>query len=136
MITKMFDTVMGPSVGPNIKLFQRFREYWGSVDQSSYKSGLDVEFIASTLKPVQDDIIRFIRQQLTEFRPRDDYRELLHLSLLFLGADCSTRSGSWGIPSSSMDVKADLQSEDIHLSFPVPTDCNANCLLSTTSTHL
>jgi len=89
MVAKVFDTVMGPSSGPNIKLFQRFREYWGSIDQSSYESGLDVEFIASTLNPVRDDIIHFIRQQLTEFHPRDDYRELLHLSLLFLGADCS-----------------------------------------------
>ena len=65
MVAKVFDTVMGPSSGPNIKLFQRFREYWGSVDQSSYESGLDVEFIASVLSPVRDDIIRFIQQQLT-----------------------------------------------------------------------
>ena len=75
---------MGPSSGPNIKLFQRFREYWGSIE-----SGLDVEFVASVLSPVRDDIIRFIQQQLTEFHRRDDYRELLHLSLLFLGADFS-----------------------------------------------
>lgn len=89
MVGKVFDTLMGPSSGPNIKLFQRFRECWGSIDHSTYESGLDIEFIASTLNPVKDDIIHFIRQQLTEFHPRDDYRELLHLSLLFLGADCS-----------------------------------------------
>jgi len=88
MVAKVFDTVMGPSSGPNIKLFQRFREYWASIDQSTYESGLDVEFIMSALNPVKDDIISFIRQQLTQFHPRDDYRELLHLSLLFLGADC------------------------------------------------
>ena len=32
---------------------------------------------------VKDDIIRCIQQQLTEFHPRDDHHELLHLSLLF-----------------------------------------------------
>jgi len=32
---------------------------------------------------VKDDIIRCIQQQLTEFHPRDDYHELLHLSPLF-----------------------------------------------------
>jgi len=35
------------------------------------------------LKTVKDDIIRCIQQQLTEFHPRDDHHELLHLSLLF-----------------------------------------------------
>ena len=86
----MFDTVtMVPYSGLNIKLFQRFHEFWTITDLSTYKSGLVVDFIMSTLHPVKDDIIRFIRQQLTEFHPSDDYRELLHLSLLFLVADCS-----------------------------------------------
>jgi len=90
MVAKMFDTLTTvPSSGPNIKLFQRFHEFWASVDPCAYESGLDVEIIVSTLNPVKDDIIRFIWQQLTEFHPRDDYRELLHLLLLFLAADCS-----------------------------------------------
>ena len=39
---KVFETLMGPSSGPNIKLFQRFGEYWTLFDRSSYESGLDV----------------------------------------------------------------------------------------------
>lgn len=89
IMANVFATLMGPSSGPNIKLFQRFGEYWGSIDQSSYKSGLDLDSIASALNPVRDDLIHFIRQQLTGFQPRDDYCELLQLSLLFLGAECS-----------------------------------------------
>ena len=61
MVAKVFDTVTGQSSGPNIKLFQRFHEYWASVDQFTHESGLDVEFIVSTLNPVKDDIVRFIR---------------------------------------------------------------------------
>ena len=38
IVAKVFDTLMGPSSGPNIKLFQRFREYWCSIDQSNYES--------------------------------------------------------------------------------------------------
>ena len=89
IVAKVFDTLMGPSSGPNIKLFQRFGECWGSIDRSNYKSGLDEGSIASALNPVRNDLIHFIRQQLTEFQPGDDYRELLQLSLLFLGAECS-----------------------------------------------
>lgn len=89
IVSKVFDTLMGPSSGPIIKLFQRFGEYWGSIDRSSYESGLHVDSIASALNIVRDDLIHFILQQLTKFQPRDDYRELLQLSLLFLGAECS-----------------------------------------------
>jgi len=35
------------------------------------------------LLTVKDDIIRCIQQQLTEYHPRDDHHELLHLSPLF-----------------------------------------------------
>src|SRR6218665_3283140 len=87
IVAKVFETLMGPSSGSKIKLFQRFCEYWSSIDRSSYESGLDVDSIASALMPVRDDLIRFIQRQLTAFHPRDDYRELLQLSLLFLGAE-------------------------------------------------
>jgi len=73
MVDKVFDTLIGPSSGPNIKLFQRCGEHWGSIDRSEYESGLKVDSIASALSPVLDDLIQFIQQQLTEFQPKDDY---------------------------------------------------------------
>jgi len=60
-MAKVFDTVMVTSSGPDVKSFQMFREYWCSVDHSSYETGLDVEFITLSLNPVQDYIICFIR---------------------------------------------------------------------------
>jgi hypothetical protein len=60
IVAKVFDTLMGPSSGPNIKLFQRFGEYWGSIDRSSYESGLDVDSIASALNPVRDEYICYM----------------------------------------------------------------------------
>ncbi len=89
IVAKVFDSLMGPSSGPNIKLFQRFRDCWCSIDKSTYESGMGVDFIASALNPVRDELINFIQKQLAIFHPRDDYRELLQLSLLFLGANCS-----------------------------------------------
>src|SRR6218665_3403561 len=78
--------VMSPSSGPNIKLFHRFGECWSSIDRSSYESGLKVQSIALVLDPIRDELIQFIQQQLVQFQPRDDYRELLQLSLVFLGS--------------------------------------------------
>lgn len=90
LVAKVFDTLMGPSSGPNIKLFERFRQNWESIDRSRFESGMDVDGIASALNPVRNDLILFINNQLTEFQPRDDYRELLQLSLLFLGVERNT----------------------------------------------
>src|SRR6218665_3233192 len=84
IVAKVFETLMGPSSGPKIKLFQRFCEYLSSTDRYSYESVL---LYSSALMPVRDDLIRFIQRKLTAFHPRDDYRELLQLSLLFLGAE-------------------------------------------------
>jgi len=41
---------------------------------------------AAELEPWRDDLISFCHDQLKTFQPRDDYKELLNLALLFLGA--------------------------------------------------
>jgi len=48
---------------------------------------LKVQSIALVLDPIRNEFIQYIQQQLVQFKPRDDYRELLKLSLVFLGAD-------------------------------------------------
>jgi hypothetical protein len=89
IVAKVFDTLMGPSSGPSIKLFQRFADSWKSINRQAYESGIQDETVAAELEPVKEDLINFIRIQLAEFQPRDDYRELLHLALLFLGDNTS-----------------------------------------------
>lgn len=42
--------------------------------------------IAPRLKPIREDVLEFIRDQLKIFQTREDYRELLRLALMFLGA--------------------------------------------------
>ncbi|CAH1114867.1 unnamed protein product [Psylliodes chrysocephalus] len=41
--------------------------------------------VASVIHDKKDDVLLFISQQLQENQPRDDYRELLELSSVFLG---------------------------------------------------
>ena len=80
---KVFETLMGPSSGPNIKLFQRFGEYWTLFDRFSYESGLDVDFIAPAPMPVRDDLIQFSQHQLIEFQPRDNYLSIFRCHTYF-----------------------------------------------------
>lgn len=36
---------------------------------------------------MKDEIINFAKKKLTEYQPRDDYKELLQLSIVFLGGE-------------------------------------------------
>ena len=87
IVARVFDTLMEASSGPVIKLFQRFSEFWTSIDKHDYESGVADRSIASQLESEKDDLLTFISCQLSLFQPRDDYRELLELSHLFLGGE-------------------------------------------------
>lgn len=87
IIAAVFNSTMGPSTGPDIKLFQKFASNWQQMDKTSYESGLSDPEIATALVPISEDIIQFAQDQLSNFQPREDYRELLILVLIFLGVD-------------------------------------------------
>lgn len=70
--------------GPDVALFKRFAKKWSVMDQSSYQIADKMANFA-LIAPKKDDILTFAKQQLLEKQPRDDYRELLELSVIFLG---------------------------------------------------
>ena len=90
IVQSVFDKLMGSSSGPNIKLFQRFANFWSSIDKTKYESGIKDNLIAAQLMPMKENLLRFFRTQLLEYQPRDDYKELLQLALLFLGNESTS----------------------------------------------
>lgn len=84
-ISAVFNLLFEPSSGPNIKLFERFQTQWKNISKFQYKSALEDENIIQHVLPVRDELITFLRNQLKNFQPRDDYKELLQLALLFFG---------------------------------------------------
>lgn len=82
----VFDTVMPPSTGPEIRLFKRFESEWENFDKKNYKTGLESKRIVDVLINDTENINHFVQTILDgEAQPRDDYRELLLLSLVFIG---------------------------------------------------
>jgi hypothetical protein len=77
--------VRGPSTGPEILIFKRLKNAWKTVNQTAFKTAaLD----ASTLNEVKNiitDMISFVQKQLKQFQPRNDYTELLNLTIIFHG---------------------------------------------------
>ena len=73
------------SSGPDVAIFKRFQQSWSYIDQSHYDTGDTHEAVSHAIAGVKADVIEFALNQLSETLPRDDYRELLELTLTFLG---------------------------------------------------
>lgn len=71
-----------PSCGPDIPLFKRFKDQWHKIAvdlfQPIYQENGNVLDCAT-------DVIAFCMQQLDQNHPRDDYRELMELTIITLG---------------------------------------------------
>lgn len=85
VLASVFTTCMGPTSGPDVQIFKRFQKHWEYIDRANFKSAMtnDGDLIAD----IKDDTIEFAIEQLESFQPRDDYRELLELIIIFLGGD-------------------------------------------------
>ena len=84
IVASVFNLLMGCSSGPTIKLLERFSQAWNHIDRSNPESSVDDQTVASILGPT-GSLVQFFRHQLQGFQPRDDYKELLQLVLIFLG---------------------------------------------------
>lgn len=72
---------------PDVLIFERFAKSWPSLNYDTFKNGLEDETICSKLPQAElSDIKNFCFEQLTKPQIRDDYRELLQLALIFIGA--------------------------------------------------
>ena len=81
-----FKKVLPSSSSPNIQLFKRFKDNWEFIDQAKYEDASTDEVAASGVEDIQEEMIKFNEGVwTTETQPRDDYRELMELTLLFLG---------------------------------------------------
>ncbi|XP_057329829.1 uncharacterized protein LOC130670438 [Microplitis mediator] len=77
ILTAIFSSELEPAVsGPQIKLFERFKKKWPTIDKTEFEGG-NIE----NRTKIRD----FIYDQLKNQQPRDDYREFLMLSLIYLG---------------------------------------------------
>ncbi|CAH0547061.1 unnamed protein product [Brassicogethes aeneus] len=69
---------IGPSSGPDILLFKRFKKSWPTICKDDFQtlSSLPAGSSATLLKDT-DFLVSSCRKKLEVFPPRDDYKELL-----------------------------------------------------------
>lgn len=81
-----FIEAMGAFSAPEFLLFKRFQAKWGSINQKNFKDSSSDEYTKQSVADVQEVMIHFLETSLKEHQPRSDYRELLELTMVFLGA--------------------------------------------------
>ena len=86
VIGSVFQVCMGSSSCPEVPLFKRFQAHWAFIDQDKYDVGVDSLDVLNIIRDVHESVKAFAFRHLEEAQPRDDYRELLELTLIFLGA--------------------------------------------------
>src|SRR6218665_94859 len=78
-----FSITLGPSTGPVILLFKRFKAFWKNILISNFKP--EIQSVAAAVLDFTADVSDFAFHQLEPTQQREDYRELLDLTLMFLG---------------------------------------------------
>src|SRR6218665_2466655 len=85
----VFNSLARPSTGPDILLFKRFKEAWPSMVHDRIADGMSDEKTATIFnnnKVMMTDAAEFAVSCLQkESQPRDDYRKLFELSLIYMG---------------------------------------------------
>ena len=62
----------------------KFKSY-EFLDKTNFQTSAPSEFVSDAVSKVASEIIIFAEKHLHEFQPRDDHRELLELTIVFLG---------------------------------------------------
>ena len=81
-----FSAAMGYSTAPVILLSKRFKAAWQHINKTDYRDSSTEEETAEAVADVKDEMVQMLVKAVQVTQPRDDYRELLELTLIFLGA--------------------------------------------------
>lgn len=73
------------STGPDIIIFKKFKNEWRNIEQNSFSTWSTDENVKNILKDISDEILKFAKNKIKDDFPRDDYKELLELIIIFLG---------------------------------------------------
>ncbi|XP_055838250.1 uncharacterized protein LOC129906492 [Episyrphus balteatus] len=86
LLRGIFDCKLGSTTGPQPDIFKRFQNEWSKIDSKIYHTGISDKNVNKHLTPeVITQISGELKEKLQECHPRNDYKEFLHLVLIFVG---------------------------------------------------
>lgn len=88
LIKAVFELNFGKTSAPEVLLFNRFSKNWKNMNINNFKSGILDQEVKKSLTAAEIEIHKnFCLEALKSEYARGDYKELLQLSLLFIGED-------------------------------------------------
>ncbi|KAL1454591.1 hypothetical protein WDU94_010811 [Cyamophila willieti] len=82
----VFEVKLGSTTGPHPDLFKKIEKAWPNIDKTKYDMGISNKNVEKHItSQFITEITADFKSKLTEFQPRDDYKELLELVLVFFG---------------------------------------------------
>lgn len=91
VLRAVFESKFGSATsGSDVPLFKRFQSYWPNINKMNFKPVLQDEKLFRNLIDVKEEISNFYKYQLEKQTARDDYLELLQLTLICLGTSSKT----------------------------------------------
>ena len=85
----VFEAMMGPNSSLDTPLFKRFKDSWSTIDRMKTDHGMIDEVVRDEVADVRDSVLDFVSLNLRGKQYRDDYKEFLELTALFLNAEYS-----------------------------------------------
>nr|XP_047146815.1 uncharacterized protein LOC124819345 [Hydra vulgaris] len=86
MLEEVFSLCISPSSSPEIQLFKRFKQFWPNIQTADFYAGIQDDAVMAQLdSETRQRTLSYATEQLHTEHPRDDYRELLEITIIFLG---------------------------------------------------
>jgi len=67
------------------EIFKLFHLSWNNLNKQNFKSGIAEKDIKKIIKSEMKKLLDILKNNLNNAQPRNDYKELLELALIFLG---------------------------------------------------
>ncbi|KAL4125926.1 hypothetical protein QTP88_010163 [Uroleucon formosanum] len=85
VLRSAFEIKIDIASAPDVPIFKRFQKCWPNINVNNFHIGLEDTFVFQSLQNLKDELLIFCINQLKQYQPRDDYKELLELTIIFLG---------------------------------------------------
>lgn len=87
MLRAVFEAKLTPTSAPTVPMFERFSKSWSHLNHDTFRSGIEDQIVCSQMSlDERKDVIDFCKKQLTKSHCRADYKEMIELTLDFLGS--------------------------------------------------
>lgn len=85
LLRAAFESKFGKTTGVDVPLFAKFKKAWSTFDLKKYEPGIKNKRVKSVLQDSIEELVQYCSEQADKNFNRADYKELLDLTLLFLG---------------------------------------------------